>query len=275
MKQTKSMEAMQPEALGDSPLLPELLYGKLRHNILNGSLEPGQLLRQEELARRFNVSRVPLREAMSRLEADGLVVLRPRRGYAVTSLDQSDIVEIFELRAVVEEHAASVAAHARTPHDVVEVSRILDDMEALDPKQPGYLDEWSRWNYSFHARLIGSTRRKRLSRVAGALRDTVEPYIRVEARMTGDVRDAEREHREIFDAFRAGDARGLAELCRAHVENTAKRLLEGVRKSKLPPSHVPAPLSLGSADQVLDRVGWEVAASQSPHRKKSSRRSNV
>src|ERR1700737_928702 len=74
--------------------------------ILSGAFPPGLVLRQEELSRRFGASRVPLREAMPRLEVEGLVVLRPRRGYAVRSLERSEIREIFELRAVVEEHLA-------------------------------------------------------------------------------------------------------------------------------------------------------------------------
>lgn len=209
--------------------LPEIIYRQLRLDILNGALRPGQLLRQEELARRANVSRVPLREAMTRLESDGLVVLRPRRGYAVTSLEQTEIVEIFELRVVIEEHAGFIAARARTSDDINEVGRLLAAMEQLDPTAPTYMTEWSRLNVLFHTRLIASSRRKRLARIAGTLRDSVEPYIRVEARMTGHVHDAERQHREIFEAFRAGDARGLAELSRAHVESTAKRLLNGLR----------------------------------------------
>jgi DNA-binding GntR family transcriptional regulator len=210
--------------------LPEIIYQRLRLDILNGLLKPGQLLRQELLAQRSQTSRVPLREAMSRLEADGLVVLRPRRGYAVTSLDEADIVEIFELRMVVESHAGLIAAHARTTEDVRKVGQLVIAMEELNLKDSRYLSDWLRLNRAFHEALIGSARRRRLARIAGTLRDSVEPYIRVEAQMTGHVRDADAEHRAIFEAFRAGDARGLAELSRNHVENTERRLLEGLRK---------------------------------------------
>ncbi|MET3304462.1 GntR family transcriptional regulator [Bradyrhizobium diazoefficiens] len=105
--------------------LPNLIYERLRIDILEGVLRPGQLLRQEELSKRFDVSRVPLREAMTRLVADGLIVLRPRRGYAVSSLRRSEILEIFELRAVVEEHAGMLAARARTRDDIQRVEQYL------------------------------------------------------------------------------------------------------------------------------------------------------
>jgi DNA-binding GntR family transcriptional regulator len=213
-----------------SPSLPDIVYQKLRTDILRGDLKPGQLLRQEELARRYSVSRVPLREAMSRLEADGLVVLRPRRGYAVTSLDPHEIVEVFELRMVVEEHAGFIAARARTETDVVEVGLLLKEMEKLDPRSPTYLSDWAQLNNAFHARLIGSSRRQRLTRIASTLQDTVEPCVVLEAGMTGDVAAANREHREIFEALRAGDAQSLGELSRRHVEDTFRRLLAGMRR---------------------------------------------
>ena len=213
--------------------LPEFLSRQLKQEILIGDLLPGQLLRQEVLAKRFKVSRVPLREAMSRLEAEGFVELRPRRGYAVLSLEQRDIVEIFELRAVVEAHAGAVAARTHSPAEMREIEGICDRMKSLDRQDSNYLDEWSRLNYAFHTRLISSTHRTCVTRIAGTLRDNVEPYIRMELRLTGQVEDADSEHQEIVEALRAGDAVGLANLCRAHVEHTAVRLLRGLRRSTL------------------------------------------
>lgn len=206
-----------------------MLYERLRGSILVGTLQAGQVLRQEELARSFNVSRVPLREALSQLEADGLIESRPRRGYAVTALDQAEIVEVFDLRMLIEEHAGRIAALSRTPADVVEVEKLVVVMEQLDPKAPDYRSRWTLLNYEFHLRIIECTRRKRLSRIAGTLRSTVEPYVSVEIDLTGNAEAAAREHREMLEALRAGDAAGLAELSRQHVESTARRLLKGLR----------------------------------------------
>ena len=205
-----------------------MLYEQLRGSILVGNLQAGQVLRQEELARRFNVSRVPLREALSQLEADGLIESRPRRGYAVTALDPSDIVEVFDLRMVIEEHAGRIAALSRTPADIAEVEKLVVAMEQLDPTAPDYRNRWTLLNYGFHLRIVDSTRRKRLSRIASTLRSTVEPYVSVEINLTGNAEKAAREHREMLEALRAGDADGLAELSRHHVESTAKRLLKGL-----------------------------------------------
>jgi len=206
-----------------------MLYEQLRSYLLVGELKSGQVLRQEELARRFNVSRVPLREALSQLEADGLIEARPRRGYAVTALDSEEIVELFELRMVIEEHAGRIAARSRTPQDIEAVELLVASMEALDPRGPEFSRQWTLLNYEFHHRIIASTRRRRLTRIAGTLRSTTEPYVGMEIDLTGDAEDAAREHRELLAALRAGDADGLAELSRLHVEGTARRLLKGLR----------------------------------------------
>lgn len=214
--------------------IQDQIYTRLRREILDGVYQPGQTLRQEEMARQSNASRVPLREALARLEAEGLIVRRPRRGYAVALLDHADIVEIFELRMVLEEHAAHLAARSRTADDIAAVRALLEKMEGTDHTIEGAFAQWSVTNYRFHNRIIESSRRPRLCRIALSLRDSVETYVRLEAAMTGQVREAESEHRQLFDAFCACDANGLAKLSREHVAGTASRLLDGLRSAGRP-----------------------------------------
>ena len=206
----------------------ESVYGQLREGILTGTFPPGSILRQEELARRFGASRVPLREAMTRLEAEGLVVLRPRRGYAVPSLDRSEIHEIFELRAIVEEHLGSVAAKMRTADDLAMVAKALRGMKEANAQRPSRTDDWLNANTEFHACLLASAHRRHASRFAAILRDQVEPYIRIEIHLTKDVTQAEIEHHAMYEALVAGNARQLRRLCRQHCENTASRLIKAL-----------------------------------------------
>jgi DNA-binding GntR family transcriptional regulator len=206
----------------------ETLYGRLRDGILSGDFPPGRVLRQEELSRRFGASRVPLREAMTRLEVEGLIVLRPRRGYAVLSLEPAEIREIFELRSVVEEHLAGIAAKTRTEKDVADVLQSLSRMERIAAKTPNQTDKWLDANSEFHARLLAAAHRRHAGRFAGMLRDQVEPYIRVEIGLTKEVMQAEDEHRQMYDALEAGDASRLRRLCRQHCENTASRLIKAL-----------------------------------------------
>lgn len=216
------------EQIEGIPTVLEALYIRLREGILTGIFPPGSVLRQEELSRRFGASRVPLRQAMTRLEVEGLVVLRPRRGYAVLSLDRSEIYEIFELRAVVEEHLAGIAAKTRTAKDLAAVSQALSRMERIAAHSPSQTDKWLDANSEFHTRLLSSAHRHHASRFATMLRDQVEPYIRVEINLTKEVMQAEGEHREMYDALQAGDAMRLGQLCRQHCENTASRLIRAL-----------------------------------------------
>src|SRR3984885_1124041 len=126
-------------ALDEARPLPDIIYHWLRERILMGQLMPGLEIRQELLARQFGTSRVPIREALSRLQAEGLIILRPRRGFAVTSLSQDEIVEIFELRMAIEEHAMRIATKERTETDVREVEALVERMETLDPLAPQFL----------------------------------------------------------------------------------------------------------------------------------------
>ncbi|MEK9992999.1 MAG: GntR family transcriptional regulator, partial [Paracoccaceae bacterium] len=86
------------------------VYEKLISSILSGDLLPGDRLREIDLAKRLNVSRTPVREAMRRLEADGLITHKPRIGAEVRTLTQEEIVELYEMRIVLEAPAAKMAA---------------------------------------------------------------------------------------------------------------------------------------------------------------------
>lgn len=214
--------------IGPVGSLPDMVYERLRRGILTAEYPPGHALRQDDLAARLGTSRVPLREAMRRLETEGLLILRPRRGYSVISLEVGEIREIFELRAVVEEHAGQIAAVTRTEEDIARVEAALVTMEKISVASPRRLDRWLDANTEFHDRLFGSAQRKHLSRITQMLRDLVEPYIRVEVGLTKDVVEAQSEHRAILTALRKRDAARLGKLCRQHCEHTAKRLIDAL-----------------------------------------------
>lgn len=211
--------------------LPEVIYRDLVDGILSGDYRPGQVLRQEELADAYGVSRGPVREALNRLTAEGVIEARPRRGYAVTSLDPEEIRELFELRSVIEEHAGAIAARFRGPDDIAAVKQLLAQMRALDSAQPDQRRQWLDLNRQFHARVFRSSGREHLCRMCTMLRDMVEPYIRLEVAVTGDLEDAQQDHEAIFAAFRKGDEAEVARLSRKHCEKTAARLLHGLSRT--------------------------------------------
>lgn len=212
--------------------LPDIVYGQIRRAILTGEMPPGYVLRQEELAQKLGISRVPLREALRRLETEGIVVLRPRRGYAVVSLSPEEIREIFDLRAVIEAHAGEIAAQRRTDDDIAAVKASLEAMDRLAVNTPGKVDKWLDVHARFHSDLFASARRSHASRVVRTLGDLVEPYIRIEVLFTKDVIEAQREHHEMYQALVDGDGDRLRDLCKSHCLHTAQRLQRALDVSR-------------------------------------------
>jgi DNA-binding GntR family transcriptional regulator len=209
----------------------DALYGNVKQEILSGRHVPGTVLRQIDIANRFGVSRIPLREAFSRLEAEGLLTLRPRRGYAVSEYNVEEINEIFELRALVEEHAGRLAATTRSQQDVDAVISLADQMAQIKLEGPESFDQWCRLNLEFHQRIISACKRRHVIKVALQLRDLVEPYIRLETSISGDDAEANLEHARIAAAFRDGDARLVGSLSALHCYHTRDRLIALIKQS--------------------------------------------
>jgi DNA-binding GntR family transcriptional regulator len=209
--------------------LPDVVYNRLRAAILAGQYRPAQLLRQEELAVSLGVSRAPLREALPRLEADGLVVSQPRRGYTVRALTQEEIVEIFDLRLQLEGSAMAFATQARSERDVKEIDALLTRLEAIHPQTQEEIKVWSELNFEFHDRLLAPCPREFQKKIVRNLRATVEPILRLEIQLTADMSEADAEHRKLFQAFADGDATLAEELSREHFIDTKLRLIDAVK----------------------------------------------
>jgi len=206
-----------------------MAYDGLREAILSGELTAGQPLPQEEIASQLGVSRLPVREALRQLEAEGMVVLRPRRGYVVASLDVDEIRDIFEVQAMIEERAAFEATVKRTPADVAELRRYLDELDRLSAVTPLDIAEFTKYNSFFHERLFAISQREYLCRVLRLLRTTADRYTRMSAALMKEIGHSQREHHAIIDAFEVGDAAEVARLCREHRESIGRRLLEGLK----------------------------------------------
>jgi DNA-binding GntR family transcriptional regulator len=203
----------------------EAAVRQLRRMIFDGELSAGQPLRQEDLASRLGTSRHPVREALGRLSGEGLVSFRPRHGYTVRTLGPDDIAEIFDIRMVLEEHAGYVATLRRDAAAIADAEETLRRMAVLKEKKPQNLRLWSKWNREFHVRMYAASGRPHLCRIIATLRDSMETYIRLSVPDVG-IEQIHAEHEHIFNAFRDGDAIGVARLCRQHVRHTAHSLVE-------------------------------------------------
>jgi DNA-binding GntR family transcriptional regulator len=260
----------------DVPSLSRFIYEKLHAAIIDGALKPGDVLRQEELAAKFNTSRVPLREALQQLEANGLVSLRPRRGYAVTSLDERELIGVLQIRMLLEGYMGYVATLERTEQDVraLEARLLVLERTAASLTSVAQRAKYAAANRQFHETLFAASRNARLTQLASNISSTIQPYILLELSKTHNIADGVSHHREIFQAFRAGDAAKVAKLSRIHCEATATRFLEVLHGQNLAKDVTAERIvDLGPAAQIERDVNF--AHETSSRRQKQSKRGPV
>jgi DNA-binding GntR family transcriptional regulator len=214
--------------------MPEAVYQQLKTAILTGVFRPGQTLRQEDVARQLGVSRGPLREALPKLEAEGMIIATPHRGCTVVSLAPAEIMEIFELRAMLEASLAKVAARKKEPAAVRRLREIASTMRSLEgTANKADQQRWFDLNYELHDILLAVAGRRHHLRVLQIVRALAEPYIRMEIGFAGSFAEAQDEHEGLIDAFAAGDCETLEKLTREHVQRTAQRIIESLREDKV------------------------------------------
>lgn len=245
------------KAKGTPPPLTTVIYDYLYTAILDGTFPPGHVLRQEELAAKFNISRVPLREALRQLEAQGLVFLRPRRGYAVPRLDAKEIVEVLQIRMLVEGYAGYVATLSRTLKDVKALEACVREMDKLPTRNPSDAEvaRWSALNLRFHDTLTKAGGHTHLWQIAANVQAKIIPYIRMEISMAATLGEAHVQHHEILEAFREKDADRVAVISRKHCEETARRFVAVLQaKGLVPDVSIESLADLGPAAALVEHL---------------------
>lgn len=203
----------------------DIVFESLRRAIVLGEMAHGTPLRQEEIARAFNISRAPVREAIARLEHIGLVETRRYRGAVVAPLLVEDIEEVFELRALVESAAILRALPELTAEDLADAEAAHEAFAAAsDPA------EWMSQNRRFHCALYGAERQKHYVGVITSMLNLSDRYLRTQLLISDGHQIAVEEHARILGACRAGDAGLAEELTRAHVRGAKLSLLSGLQR---------------------------------------------
>ena len=198
----------------------------LRSGIMSGAIPPRERLVEADLAERLSVSRTPLREALQQLESEGFAERLLGGGLVVTDLDPSDLEELFWLRAVLESELTKEVATRATAEEVVGLSRILDQMEAVS-EHPELFIELGR---NFHDGLATILGNERCRTVLRQVRHHVDRYWAVTtARQPERARYAAGEHRDILAAIRDHDGETAGKRMRAHILAEAEVCLETVR----------------------------------------------
>jgi DNA-binding GntR family transcriptional regulator len=206
--------------------------------IVSGELAPGTVLRQEQLSEQFQVSRTPIREALRKLAALGLVSFEPNRGVRVRTITREELREAFLIRAELEGLATEVAATRMTEDSLAELDaaqkrfhRLTEEMRAREPGRDrrSLTAEWVRGNHAFHDVIYRVADLPLVEQLAKSARRTFSgPAVWA----PGDVRIDElyaqndQQHRAIRQALAAGSASGARALAREHVLSSFRMLEE-------------------------------------------------
>ncbi|MBR8265227.1 GntR family transcriptional regulator [Burkholderia cenocepacia] len=203
----------------------DAIAASLRDMIINGELAAGERLVERDLAERFGISRIPMREAIQRLEREGLLDIFRNRGAVVRMLSASDVHEIYDLRVLLEGDAIYRSVKRLDDETLARaelVHRLLGD--ATVPRRQGEL------NREFHALLYSCCGNARQLKSIAELRGQVERYERLQATLLADTSSFQVEHDDILQACLERDARGARAMTVAHLDSARRivlRLVEG------------------------------------------------
>lgn len=202
------------------------LTESLRDEILLGELMPGQSLRLEEVAGRFEVSTTPVREALRELESEGLVTIFPHRGAVVTKLSSDDLKDIYDIRAVLEEMATRLAVPHTNEQILTQLHGYIEEMD----NHIGELVTLVKLNHKFHITLYAASGRRHLCELTSMLRFRTQHYLHAFITYLGGMPQAQVDHRAILAACKDKDADGAASLIYEHVISVGHAIVDYVRQ---------------------------------------------
>lgn len=214
--------------------VPETLRDSLQERILSGEIREGDWLIQDAIAEEYDVSRMPVREALRQLEACGLVVMRTHRGAVVTSIPTEQVEELFELRATLECDVLRRASARTTARDIAEARSILDQLDASYTQ--GDMGSWGRLNWAFHRRLYEPANRIQTLNILQGINLQIDRYVRLHLLLTQGAEEAVREHRELLRLCAARATDKAVAYLRKHIIGTGTALVTALRAHRATPA---------------------------------------
>ncbi|AXI76255.1 GntR family transcriptional regulator [Peterkaempfera bronchialis] len=222
--------------------LRDQVYEALRELIIEGQLAPGQRVVERNLAEEFEVSRIPVREAMQRLEAEAFLTTLPRRGTIVSQVGVEDTAHFFDVREHLEALAADLAARHADPAGLRRLEQLL--ARARRAAERGRARDVAALNADFHRQIVVLSGNPLLQDLMQPLDGRLRRLFRLTAE-PGDGPLMCGEHEELFHAVRAGDPETAAHLARRHVANTRATALEILAARAAADGQQPQPATAG------------------------------
>jgi|TARA_R110001583_G_scaffold186667_1_gene347536 DNA-binding GntR family transcriptional regulator len=206
----------------------EVAYRKLLAAIQHGELKPGTRIREVEVAERFDISRTPVRDAIRRLESDGLLIHVPRHGAVIKELDHREVIELYEIREVLEGTAARYAARHASELEIAE----LEDLNELMLKNSQDQIKVAEINRLFHQALYRTANNRYLIAALNSLSNSMALLGGTTLQYDGRPQSAYAEHSEIVDNIRNGNADAADTAARLHIRNAQRLRIKLLRNAR-------------------------------------------
>ncbi|MEE1657706.1 GntR family transcriptional regulator [Microvirga sp. CF3062] len=201
---------------------------EVRRRIVDGEFQAGFQLRQEALAVEFGVSRIPVREALMQLEAEGLVKIHPHRGAIVSALSPEEVEELFDLRALLEPRLLKASAPHLTEADYQRLKGILQEYSS--ELHAMHVSRWGELNREFHLVLYQHASQPRSLAIVANLLQECDRHTRLQLALTDGRARAEAEHDELLRLCLEGQINEACKLLKTHIEGAGTSLLKYIHE---------------------------------------------
>lgn len=208
--------------------LSNQVFEQIKEMIVRGEIPAGKRMIESEIAESMGISRTPVREAVHKLEAEGLLNPLPKGGYVVRGLDISDIEETFEIRSILESFASYLAAQRHSNKEIMPLEEKIEEFQRyLDNHN---LRELARINTEFHELLYALSRSPRLVKMIHNLRNEIYFLRKIILRSVDMARLSNNDHREIIKAIKKREAKKVERLVRDHILRGKEFVINQIRK---------------------------------------------
>ena len=208
--------------------LRDVVFNTLRRAILKGELKPGERLMEIALAEKLGVRRTPIREALRKLELEGLVVMAPRKGAKVASITERDLNDVLEVRKGMEVLAISLACKRITGEELEKLESIERSFQSLI--ESGNLTELAEMDVKFHDTIYQATNNQRLVQLLNNLREQMYRYRMEYLKDIAVRRTLAEEHKAICEALRGRDESKAQNYVSVHIDNQQKAIIRSLNQ---------------------------------------------
>ena len=226
---------MHLETASESPIarqsLTSAVADKLRDRIIRGEIPEGSQLRQDAIATQYKVSRIPVREALRQLDAEGLITIVPNRGAVVPALSPDDIEELFSIRALLEPEVLGLSIPRLTEQDFSEAEAVLRRYVS-ELRREDHLMAWGRLNWQFHSILYSRANQPRFMAIIRNVNNSGERYTRLQLYLTHGMKRANEEHHQILQLCRRRDVAAACELLKQHIQYAGESLKQALEQKR-------------------------------------------